>query len=308
MLREAELRPAGDEEILRAHTRAHLDGLLAIAGRSTRIDADTYSSALSLEVARLAAGSLIDASLGVARGGAPSAFAALRPPGHHAESGRAMGFCLLNNVAIAAHALRREAGLERIAIVDWDVHHGNGTQQLFEEDPDTLYVSTHQYPFYPGTGALEEMGLGKAAGSTVNLPLPSGCGDAEYGLVFDQLIVPVLREFRPELILVSAGFDAHERDPLASMKVTTPAYGLFAARLRNVAEETCGGRLVVALEGGYDLEALGASVAEVVTVLLAPRAPTGDFPLPTPTGRKLVARLRQAHASNWPTLLREVPE
>lgn len=306
-LREVELRPASDEEILRAHARAHLDSLLAIAGRNARIDADTYSSPLSLEIARLAAGSLIDASLAVARGEAPSAFAALRPPGHHAERNRAMGFCLLNHVAIAAHALRREAGLERIAIVDWDVHHGNGTQQLFDEDPDTLYVSTHQYPFYPGTGALEEIGLGRAAGSTVNLPLPSGCGDAEYGQVFDDVIVPVLREFRPELILVSAGFDAHERDPLASMKVSTRAYGLFAARLRIVAEETCRGRLVVALEGGYALDALGASVAEVVTTLLAPRAPAGRFPPPTPSGRKLVARLTQAHASNWPSLCREVP-
>ncbi len=219
-----------------------------------------------------------------------------------------MGFCLLNHVAIAAHALRREAGLERIAIVDWDVHHGNGTQQLFEEDPDTLYVSTHQYPFYPGTGALEEMGLGKAAGSTVNLPMPGGCGDAEYGQVFDDVIVPVLREFRPELILVSAGFDAHADDPLASMKLTTPAYGLFTARLRSVAEETCRGRLVVALEGGYDLDALGASVAEVVTVLLAPSSPTGSFPPPTPTGRNLVARLTRAHASYWPSLLREGPD
>ena len=298
-LRGLEPRRATDEEILRSHSRSHLDALRALEGRDARIDADTYSSPRSLEVARLAAGSLGDASLAVARGEAPSAFAALRPPGHHAEQARAMGFCLLNHVAIAAETLRQEAQLERIAIVDWDVHHGNGTQQLFEQDRDVLYISTHQYPFYPGTGALEERGHGKAVGATVNLPLPAGAGDAEYGQVFDELIVPILREFEPELILVSAGFDAHSRDPLGSMNVTTGAFGLFAARLRAVAEEACKGRLVVTLEGGYDLDALGASVAEVAAVLLAPELPQASFPDPSPAGRRLVEKFAQAHGEHW---------
>ena len=306
-LREVELRPATDEEILRSHSRSLLDALRALEGRDARIDPDTYSAPRSLEVARLAAGSLADASLAVARGEAPSAFAALRPPGHHAEQTRAMGFCLLNHVAIAAEALREQARLERIAIVDWDVHHGNGTQQLFEEDRDVLYVSTHQYPFYPGTGALEERGHGKGTGATVNLPLPAGSGDAEYGQLFDELIVPILLEFDPELILVSAGFDAHTRDPLGSMNVSTATFGLFAARLRGVAEETCGGRLVIALEGGYDLEALGASVAQVAGVLLAPELPRDSFPAPSPAGRQLVQRFAQAHGEQWHDLAGAAP-
>jgi acetoin utilization deacetylase AcuC-like enzyme len=300
--RDFEPRSASDEEILRAHSRAHLDGLRALEGCDAQIDPDTYSSPRSLEVARLAAGGLLAASLEVARGAAASAFAAVRPPGHHAERERAMGFCLLNHVAIAAHALRDDAGLARIAIVDWDVHHGNGTQQLFYEDPNTLYLSTHQYPFYPGTGAADETGRGKGVGGTVNLPLPAGAGDAEYGQVFDELIVPVLLEFRPDLLLVSAGFDAHEREPLASMNLTTGAYRLFAGRLRAVAEETCSGRLVIALEGGYDLEALGAGVAEVVRVLAAPEVPRGDFPPPSPVGRQIVRNLADAHAGNWASL------
>ncbi len=301
-LRAIEPRPATDEEVLRSHSRSHLDALSALEGRDARIDPDTYSSPRSLEVARLAAGSLGDAALAVARGEAPSAFAALRPPGHHAGQSRAMGFCLLNHVAIAAEALRQEARLERIAIVDWDVHHGNGTQQLFETERDVLYISTHQYPFYPGTGALEERGLGKALGATVNLPLPAGSGDAEYGQVFDELIVPVLRKFHPELILVSAGFDAHSRDPLGSMNVTTGAFGLFTARVRAVAEEACGGRLVIALEGGYDLDALGASVAEVARVLLAPEVPRASFPSPSPAGGRLVQTFAQAHGAQWQDL------
>ncbi len=301
-LRDVEPRPATDEEILRSHSRAHLDALRALEGRDAHIDADTYSAPSSLEVARLAAGGLEDASLAVARGEAPSAFAALRPPGHHAEHTRAMGFCLINHVAIATQALRREVQLERIAIVDWDVHHGNGTQQLFEEDRDVLYISTHQYPFYPGTGGLEERGRGKATGATVNLPLPAGSGDAEYGQVFDELIVPILLEFGPEMILVSAGFDAHSRDPLGSMNVTTGAFGLFAARLRSVAEATCGGRLVAALEGGYDLDALGASVAAVAGVLLAEEAPRAAFPPPTPAGRRLVQTFGQVHGEQWPSV------
>ncbi|MEE9279347.1 MAG: histone deacetylase [Myxococcota bacterium] len=298
-LRELEPRPATDEEILRAHSRSHLDELRALEGRDARIDPDTYSSPRSLEVARLAAGSLTEATLAVARGETPSAFAAVRPPGHHAERARAMGFCLLNHVAIAVHALRREAGLERIAIVDWDVHHGNGTQHLFAEDPATLYVSTHQYPFYPGTGALCETGQGKGTGATVNLPLPAGAGDAEYGQLFDELIVPVLLEFRPELILVSAGFDAHARDPLASMNLTTGAFGLFAGRLRAVAEDSCRGRLVLTLEGGYDLDALGSCVAEVARVLVRPQVERTRFPPPSPAGRALVRELVQAHARTW---------
>jgi acetoin utilization deacetylase AcuC-like enzyme len=206
-----------------------------------------------------------------------------------------MGFCLLNSVAIATAALRAGAGVERVAIVDWDVHHGNGTQHLFESDPDVLFVSLHEFPFYPGTGALPEMGTGAGEGATMNLPLPAGCGDPVYGAAFATVVVPALAEFRPELILVSAGFDAHARDPLADMRVTSAGFAAMASALRTVADQVCGGRLVLALEGGYDLTALGESVAAVTEVLAAPETPSRSFPAPNEEGRTIVERLREAH-------------
>jgi len=295
-------REASPDELLRAHGREYLDALRRVEGRRGQLDPDTYASPRSVEVARLAAGSLVEASLRVARGEAKRAFAALRPPGHHAERAAPMGFCLFNNVAIAAQALRAQAGVERIAIVDWDVHHGNGTQHLFEGDRDVLFVSSHQFPFYPGTGALDEQGSGAGLGATVNLPLAAGCGDAEYGQLFDELLVPMLLAFRPELILVSAGFDAHARDPLGGMCVSTAGFAGFAARLRAVADEVAGGRLVLALEGGYDLEALGESVAAVVEVLAAPELPALHFPPPSESGMRVAREFREAHAVHWPAL------
>jgi acetoin utilization deacetylase AcuC-like enzyme len=213
-----------------------------------------------------------------------------------------MGFCLFNNVAIAARALEASAGLERLAIVDWDVHHPNGTQHLFEAERNLLLVSLHQFPFYPGTGALEEMGSGPGTGTTVNLPLPGGCGDAEYLTLFDAIVAPVLWEFRPDMILVSAGFDAHADDPLAGMRVSTGGFAAMAGRVRAAADDLCGGRLVLTLEGGYDLDALGASVAAVLDLLSEPA------PRPTPAPavgsgmESRLAALREAHASHWPSL------
>ncbi len=213
-----------------------------------------------------------------------------------------MGFCLLNNVAVAAQALRAEAGLERIAIVDWDVHHGNGTQHLFEEERDVLFLSLHQFPFYPGTGALREQGSGAGEGSTMNLPLPAGCGDAEYGAAFEQIVVPTLREFRPEMLLISAGFDAHARDPLASMQASSGGFRSFASSLRALAEEVCAGRMLLTLEGGYDLEALGESVAAVVDALVEPEVRPEKFPTLSPVGSDLITKLREAHARSWTSL------
>jgi acetoin utilization deacetylase AcuC-like enzyme len=210
-----------------------------------------------------------------------------------------MGFCLLNNLAIAARALVEQEKVGRIAIVDWDVHHGNGTQHAFESERDVLFVSLHQFPFYPGTGALGEMGTGPGEGATVNLPLAGGAGDGEYGAAFDRVVVPVIEEFAPELILVSAGFDAHARDPLASMRVTTEGFAAMALRLRHVAESVCEGRLVLTLEGGYDLEALGASVRSVAEVLLADDPPAIDFPSPNKDFLTSLDRMREAHARHW---------
>ena len=295
-------REASPDELLRAHRREYLDALARVEGKRGQLDPDTYASPRSVEVARLAAGSLVEASLRVAAGEAKRAFAALRPPGHHAERAAPMGFCLLNNVAIAAQALRAQAGVERIAIVDWDVHHGNGTQHLFEGERDVLFVSTHQFPFYPGTGALDEQGSGAGLGATVNFPLAAGCGDAEYGQLFDELLVPMLLAFRPELILVSAGFDAHARDPLGGMSVSTAGFAGFAARLCAVADDVAGGRIVLALEGGYDWEALGESVAAVVDVLASPGLPALHFPPRSESGMRVARKFREAHAVHWPAL------
>ena len=290
-----EPRPARDEEILRVHGESHLAALRALEGRRAQLDPDTYCSERSLEVARLAAGSTVDLALRVAHGDSPRGFALVRPPGHHAEANGAMGFCLLNQIAIAARALLAETGIERIAVVDIDVHHGNGTQHSFESERDVLFLSTHQYPFYPGTGALAERGIGAGAGATVNLPLPAGCGDAEYLCVYHEIALPLLHDFQPEIVLVSAGFDAHERDPLASMQVSTEGFAALVGMLRGVADEVCEGRLVLTLEGGYDLSALEDTVRRVSEVLLGPEAEPASPPAPTPTGRDLVARFREAH-------------
>ncbi len=304
LVRMLEPREATDEELLAAHGHDYLDALEDCVGRTRQLDPDTYCSPRSVQTARLAAGSLAEAALRVARGDATRAFAALRPPGHHAEHDRAMGFCLLNNVAIAARALLDQTGIERIAIVDWDVHHGNGTQHAFETERDVFFASLHQFPFYPGTGALDEQGQDDGLGATLNLPLPAGCGDAEYGLLFETVLAPVLLAFKPEIILVSAGFDAHELDPLGGMAVTTRGFGLFAERLCSIADETCGGRIVMALEGGYDLDALADSVAETVRVLAEPGRRSPGFPLSSASGIEMAENLREAHARHWPSLAR----
>ena len=301
-IRTLEPREATDDELLLAHGREYLSALDQLEGRSGQLDPDTYASPRTLEVARLAAGSLVEAALRVAGGEAKRAFAALRPPGHHAERLAPMGFCVFNNVAVAAQALRAQAGVERIAIVDWDVHHGNGTQHLFEGERDVLFASLHQFPFYPGTGAADEQGHGRGLGATVNFPLPSGCGDAEYGQIFDELLVPMLLDWRPEILLVSAGFDAHARDPLGGMEVSTAGFAAFAARACAVADDICGGKIALALEGGYDLEALAESVAQVVSVLAEPELGAREFPAPSPGGIRMAAALRAIHATHWPVL------
>jgi acetoin utilization deacetylase AcuC-like enzyme len=287
-------------EIDAAHDPRYRKLFDEIAGQSFRIDEDTASSPGSWEAARLAAGAAVGAVEAVMSGRAANAFALVRPPGHHATAYKAMGFCLLNNVAIAAEAARR-AGAERVAILDWDVHHGNGTQDIFAGRPDVLYMSIHQFPFYPGTGASQEVGIGAGRGTTINCPLPGGQGDADYGVAFHDLFLPAARAFKPDLILVSAGFDAHARDPLAEMRVTERGYAAMTTLLRQLAAETCGGKLALVLEGGYDLPALAGSVRATLEALTGVR---DEFPhgagrdAPTAVAAARLA-LRAAGNAGW---------
>jgi acetoin utilization deacetylase AcuC-like enzyme len=282
-----EVRPASDAEILSTHTRAHLEAVAAVLGEAERrrgfgwIDADTYVGPESREAAYRAAGGAAILGRSLLRGAARRGIALLRPPGHHAEPSRAMGFCLFNNVAIAASAALVE-GAARVAIVDWDVHHGNGTQEAFKRNDRVLFVSLHQWPLYPGTGAPEEIGVGAGIGTTANLALPPGAGPDEYGEAFRRVVVPLVEGFAPDLVLVSAGYDAHRADPLAAMRLDAPSYQAMASALIEVAERLGHGRVGFVLEGGYDLAALEESVAATV------RAARGER-LALPEGRASAA-------------------
>ena len=268
-------RSATPEQLARVHDPDYVRRIADTAGRSRALDPDTYTSPESFEIACLAAGAAIDAVERVMSGAHRAAMALVRPPGHHAERDRAMGFCLFNNVAVAA-AHARAGGARKVAIVDYDVHHGNGTQHIFERDAGVLYISTHQYPYYPGTGAADEIGIEGGRGYTVNVPIAAGAVDEDYQLVFSKVIVPILLQFEPELVIVSAGFDAHERDPLGGMRLSTAAFAAMTAELRRVADECCRGRIVAVTEGGYDLPALRASIEAALEALSS--APDADAP------------------------------
>jgi acetoin utilization deacetylase AcuC-like enzyme len=265
--RVLEPRRVTDEEITRIHEPDYLTLIKETAGRAVALDADTFTSPRTYEVATLGAGATVGAVDLVldARPGA-RALAVVRPPGHHAERNRAMGFCFFNNIAIAA-AHARARGLVRVAIVDYDVHHGNGTQWSFYGDPAVLFISSHQYPYYPGTGAAGDIGTEAGTGFTVNLPMAAGATDADYERVYAKIAFPILRQFRPELVLVSAGFDAHMDDPLGGMRVTAPYFGRLTAALVKVADECCQGRVVAVTEGGYDLTGLAESLRMTIAAL-----------------------------------------
>jgi acetoin utilization deacetylase AcuC-like enzyme len=301
----APARAAEDDELLRAHARDHLQLIRDVVRRApAHLDPDTFVSAESLEIARLAAGATIDLARHVARGEARSGLAAVRPPGHHAEFGRAMGFCLFNNVAVAARALQEEEGVGRLLVLDWDVHHGNGTQHFFEADPSVLYFSTHQFPYYPGTGAAIEAGRDQGLGATVNVPMPAGCGDAEYVGVFQRVLAPVIRHFRPEMILVSCGFDAHRDDPLASMELSGGGFLALAHIVRALADEVCEGRLLLVLEGGYAASGLEEGTRAVLRSLVEPEAPAvGGIEMPPGSLLgAIVDRVAEVHRTRVPDL------
>ena len=253
--------PATEAQIAAHHLPAYVKKIAATAGKSQVIlDPDTQTTARSFEAAALAAGAAITASRMLAAGEIRNAFCLVRPPGHHAEADRAMGFCLFNNVAVAARYCLNELGMRRVLIVDWDLHHGNGTQHSFYDTDQVLYSSTHQYPLYPGTGAAAEVGQGPGQGYTVNVPLPAGLGDLAYAAVFNDLLAPVARQYRPEIIIVSAGYDIHQDDPLGGMLVTGPGFSYLTKVLLDLAAELCGGRLLACLEGGYSLPGLKEGV------------------------------------------------
>jgi len=293
-------RDATATEILRVHGEEHLSEVAEGDGTTRRFDPDTQAGPRSYRASLRAAGAGIDAIDEILDGVFERAFCIVRPPGHHALPERAMGFCLFNNVAIAAaHALAQ--GLERVMIVDFDVHHGNGTQAIFEDDPRVLYVSSHAYPFYPGTGALEETGEGRGEGFTVNLPLPPGMGDAEYARLYREIVLPIGRAFDPELLLVSAGYDAARGDPLAYMDVTGAGFAAVSSACLEIARGAAKGRAVFLLEGGYDLDRVAEGVAASVAALLDESAAA----LPAshePRFERILQACRGFHARHWPVL------
>jgi acetoin utilization deacetylase AcuC-like enzyme len=263
--------PVADEWITLTHEPAYLASLKAKAPSSGRVslDPDTSISPGSLPAAYMAAGGALAAADAIMAGQVRNAFCAVRPPGHHAERNRAMGFCLFNNVAIAARYLQRRHGVNRVLIVDWDVHHGNGTQQAFYRDPTVLFFSTHQYPHYPGTGGATERGEGQGEGTTINVPMSAGEGDDDYREIFERVLVPAADAFKPDFVLVSAGFDAHREDPLAGMGLTEEGYEALTKIVLDIARRHSQGRVLSCLEGGYNLAALSASVERHLLTMLA---------------------------------------
>jgi acetoin utilization deacetylase AcuC-like enzyme len=257
-------RPASDDELLLVHSARYINRLKMTEGkRCTRMDRDTQTCATSHEAALLAAGGLCEAVRWVCEGRLDNAFAMVRPPGHHAEKSCAKGFCLYNNVAVAARYAQTYLNLKKILIVDWDLHHGNGTHHIFENDPTVLYFSVHQFPHFPGTGKLRHSGKGPGRGYSVNIPVPAGLGDGEYLMLLERLLKPVAAAFSPDLVLVSAGFDLHRQDPLGGMFVTAAGFAAMTRLVLEIADQCCSGRLVLSLEGGYDLQALRNSVKAV---------------------------------------------
>jgi acetoin utilization deacetylase AcuC-like enzyme len=284
----------------RVHSQGYLDLLQTACRQGMHLDMDTYTTQASWDLALKAAGGAVAAAKAVWEGKARRGFALTRPPGHHATRGRGMGFCLLNNIAIASEYLISQPvsgvqNAQRLAIVDLDLHHGNGTQDIFWDRDDVFYISTHQWPHYPGSGALEERGIGKGLGYTANFPMPPFTGDRGFAATMDELILPLLERFDPQMLLVSYGFDPHWRDPLGQLMLSAAAYGGLIGRLVRLADERCQGRIAVFLEGGYDLEAAAACAQAVTAALLGVEWQDPLGPSPQPEGTTWQGMLRRAH-------------
>ena len=297
-LTQIEARDATQAELEAVHHKAYIEHVRYTADSGGGwLDGDTYVSPSSFVAATRAAGGLIALVDAIIRGEVDNGFALVRPPGHHAVATKGMGFCLFNNVAVAAAYVFASHGLERVLIVDHDVHHGNGTADLFYADAHVLYFSTHQYPHYPGTGSLTETGIGKGEGYTVNVPLPAGVGDHGYRRVFEEILAPIVRRYDPQLILVSVGYDVHWREPLASMRLSVTGYAQLTQILKELALETCGGKIAFTLEGGYDLDALACGVAATLEALSGREItdPLGPAPGSEPDISALLQRIKAIH-------------
>ncbi|MFN3286610.1 MAG: histone deacetylase [bacterium] len=297
-----EPEPAGLELLELVHPRGYLDQVRrASRAPGVWLDPDTYGVEGTWRAVTAAAGGAVRAVDAVVRGQASWAFALVRPPGHHAGFGRAMGFCLVNHVAVATRYAQERLGVRRVLVLDWDVHHGNGTQEVFYRDGGVLFASLHQEGWYPGTGAVEETGEGDGEGLTVNVPLPAGVGDEGYRTVFEEVLIPLGDAWKPELVVVSAGFDAHHTDPLGRMQLTEAGFGRLASLLQEAAGRWCGGRVVLVLEGGYDLRGLSRCVEAVLGVLagVAGPAPAGHPEVPYAVVRERVRQVRRVLSTYW---------
>jgi acetoin utilization deacetylase AcuC-like enzyme len=303
---EVPVVPADKKDIMRVHSAGYVGRIESTAGvECTYLDPDTQASAASYDAAMLAAGGICRAVAMVHSSELKNAFALVRPPGHHAEKAQAKGFCLFNNVAVGARYAQEMLHVSRILIVDWDLHHGNGTQHAFEEDPSVLYFSTHQYPYYPGTGAFDEVGRGKGEGFTVNVPLTIGYGDGEFLSIYQELLRPIALEYQPELILVSAGFDTFYGDPLGGMNVTSKGFAGLTRVIMDIADACCDGKAVFTLEGGYNVmgerdsvkevlkELSGLSVTNPQDLMALANAEMMDF---------LLARVKRIQSAYWKSL------
>jgi len=303
--------PAKRDHLRLVHTDSHIDLIAATADRGfVSLDPDTSASSRSYDAALLAVGAVIAGTEMIIDGRADNVFALVRPPGHHAEPDRPMGFCLFNNIAVAAAYATSEMGLQRVMVVDWDLHHGNGTQHAFYDRDDILYFSTHLYPYYPGSGALQETGSGRGEGYTVNIPLSGGQNDLSYAAIFNEVVAPVARRYKPEMIMVSAGYDICVGDPLGAMAVTSAGFAYMTRVLKQLAEELCGGRLLLTLEGGYNLTGLRDGVLATIGALadthLLPEISTSSdrlskaaFGQPGSLDQDALEVIRKAHGDRW---------